>query len=889
MKAYLFFVFSLLAFNFVYAAIEITSDTIRFNEIFNHAHVFIDPTSSRHVENELNLTQTLEKLEQLTPTDIKSVNGYKNAKVWLTFSVVNRSAVSDFVIRYSYPSMQYIDYMLYDNDGTLLTKSISGKLVPFEKRPIKDTDYLFPLKLDKDKIATIVMSFQSSGSMQLPIEILSMNRILELTQSKYLLFGLYYGVIFLILLYSLFLSITLKGPLYISYLFYVLSVVFSQMGLHGISFRYLWPELHSWNKVSTIFFVGLMFCSLAIFSAIALDLKNKSKLFFKVMIGFALIAASVSTFALFAYGSWVIKITGLITSILPLIIIPTGVIAWKRGHQFAPYYLAAVFFYLIGASLYGLKDSGLLDPSFITENGILLGSLIEICIFSLGIVKHIQRIQSKSERLKIELEKSKIFSQIASQVSHDIRSPLSALNLVVGNLSQIPEDKRIIIRSSVNRIVDIANQLLLKGKDIVQTQAVSQTQNVKSSPQNLNKLSVELLSPLIETIVSEKRIQFREKQRVEIEVDLSSGYGLFAEVDPRELKRALSNLITNAVEALPHESGKITISVKPQDDFIAINIQDNGSGIPEFVLKNLGMLGVTHGKEGTPSGSGLGVYHAKKITEEAGGQFKIQSQLGTGTIVTMSFHRASAPQWFVEKLVLTPGMEIILLDDDISIHQIWRGRFESKKISEQSIVYQSFTSGAELKKWFQNKIDAQAAISIQSPLLFLVDYELLGQSNTGLEIIEELGIQSNTVLVTSRYEEKSIRERCEKLGVKLIPKAMAGYVPIETTKPKILVDGILLDDDRLVHACWEFEAKNRGKKFVSFYTPKDFFEVSSQYDYTSKIYIDSNLGGGLKGEDIGKKAADIGFTNIYLCTGYQPSDFPPMSWIKGIVGKEPPF
>jgi hypothetical protein len=168
-----------------------------------------------------------------------------------------------------------------------------------------------------------------------------------------------------------------------------------------------------------------------------------------------------------------------------------------------------------------------------------------------------------------------------------------------------------------------------------------------------------------------------------------------------------------------------------------------------------------------------------------------------------------------------------------------------------------------------------------------VDYELLNQNATGLDVIEDLGIGTQAILVTSRYEEDKIRERCDRLGVRLIPKAMAGFVPIEIAKPKELFDGILLDDDSLVHSCWAMDANNKNKKFVGFYNADDFMNRAAKFDTTSKVYVDSNLGNGIKGEVISRKIHELGFTNIYLCTGYQASEFQPMSWIKGIVGKDP--
>jgi len=104
-----------------------------------------------------------------------------------------------------------------------------------------------------------------------------------------------------------------------------------------------------------------------------------------------------------------------------------------------------------------------------------------------------------------------------------------------------------------------------------------------------------------------------------------------------------------------------------------------------------------------------------------------------------------------------------------------------------------------------------------SPLniLFLCDYEFLGSKETGLDVIEDLGLAKHTILVTSRYEEQDVRERCARLKIKLIPKPLAGFVPIEIKRANTEVrpyktldvqgnkikktqpDCILIDDDEV--------------------------------------------------------------------------------------------
>jgi hypothetical protein len=62
--------------------------------------------------------------------------------------------------------------------------------------------------------------------------------------------------------------------------------------------------------------------------------------------------------------------------------------------------------------------------------------------------------------------------------------------------------------------------------------------------------------------------------------------------------------------------------------------------------------------------------------------------------------------------------------------------------------------------------------------LFLFDYDFRGEFETGLDAIDRLGLASESVLVTSRFEDPTIQERCRRLGLKMIPKVLAPLVPV---------------------------------------------------------------------------------------------------------------
>lgn len=391
--------------------------------------------------------------------------------------------------------------------------------------------------------------------------------------------------------------------------------------------------------------------------------------------------------------------------------------------------------------------------------------LLIVFIFILHLSK--RRIVEKHNLLlkQKEIETAQILSK---QVSHDIRSPLSALNMIIGSLKNIPEDQRIIMRSASSRINDIANELLFSGQAKHKTSDVKKKVETKLNNEIL--LSIELLPALIDVLVTEKRIQFREKSNITIETEFDDSYGAFVKINSVEFKRVISNLINNSVEALKRDDGRIIVAIRRYSSKTILSIRDNGNGIPPHILEKLGQMGVTHGKEGTDSGSGLGVYHAKKTIMSFGAEFEINSQEGMGTEIKMEFPKPETPNWFVSELQIKSSQLIVALDDDQSILGVWKQRI--KELNNSQIKLITLTSENDFFEWIENnKANIEAT-------LFLMDFELLNQKNTGLDLIEKFKL-TNAILVTSRYEESSIRKRCDLLGVRQIPKGMAPFVPID--------------------------------------------------------------------------------------------------------------
>jgi signal transduction histidine kinase len=377
----------------------------------------------------------------------------------------------------------------------------------------------------------------------------------------------------------------------------------------------------------------------------------------------------------------------------------------------------------------------------------------------------LQRIREYSE-LEVKRAESDATLRIAAQVAHDIRSPLAALRTAISSINALPDESRNLIRLAVDRIHDIANNLIQK----------NQTQLSQSPPTDSQTASNELVVILIEEIMSEKRAEFGAAPHVHLEFNPPpESYGLFAHLQVGAFKRVLSNLINNAAEAIPtgkpkgpETSGRIQVELVARLSMIEIRIRDNGKGIPQPILPQLATRGFTYEKDG---GTGLGLYHAQQTLQNWGGELTIESEVGQGTCVTVTVPKAASPHWFLPNIHLASGQTVVIADDDPSIHQLWQNRLRQVADRHQGRVeIVDHFCPQDLREWLQTHPSAG--------VLFLVDYEFSGYAENGLELIESLGLNRLAVLVTGRYSESHVRAECNRLDLRLLPKPLAGLIPI---------------------------------------------------------------------------------------------------------------
>jgi len=208
-------------------------------------------------------------------------------------------------------------------------------------------------------------------------------------------------------------------------------------------------------------------------------------------------------------------------------------------------------------------------------------------------------------------------------------------------------------------------------------------------------------------------------------------------------------------------------------------------------------------------------------------------------------------------------------------------RLLSAGAKNTAISHLSFTSLEQFYLWAESNRETAG--------LFLVDYEFLAQDGNGLDAIERAKISDRAILVTSRFEEQQVRSRADSLGIKILPKGLAPFVPVSIDSGAEKYDAILIDNDPLQHLSWQVAAKDAGRKMIAFATSEDFFRESCKIDPKSPLFIDVSLDNGVRGEAVAAQASSHGFKEIYLATGYDKETITAPSCVRGIVGKDPLF
>jgi len=236
-----------------------------------------------------------------------------------------------------------------------------------------------------------------------------------------------------------------------------------------------------------------------------------------------------------------------------------------------------------------------------------------------GTFDRMRKNLQKTQRELLDAERLATIGRMASSISHDLRHSLAAVmanaeflcesNLTPGQR----EDLYAEIRIAVNQMTDLIESLL----------------EFSRTRESLHPSYGDIRSAVDRAVQGVKA--HPEFQRIRIRISgEGSTEGWF---DFKKLERAFLNLLLNACEVVPAQSGKIDIQLTRKGESLEIRIEDNGPGIAEAVRDRLFEPFVSHGKE---NGTGMGLTVVQKILQDHGGDVAVEQTSASGTTFRIS-------------------------------------------------------------------------------------------------------------------------------------------------------------------------------------------------------------------------------------------------------------
>ncbi len=231
---------------------------------------------------------------------------------------------------------------------------------------------------------------------------------------------------------------------------------------------------------------------------------------------------------------------------------------------------------------------------------------------------------SLSDR-QLKEEKAKI-QELITDISHQTKTPLSGILLY----TQLLQEEKL-PASAVPLVQEIARQAQ-KLEFLIQ--ALLKTSRLETGVFQLSP-SRQLLFPLL----SQAREELASKAALkEIEILLPSFHEEAACFDLKWTKEALCNLLDNSIKYSP-EGSRITLSLRPFEMFCAVDVTDEGPGIPQDELPKLFGRFCREETSGETEGVGIGLYLSREILSRQGGYLTASSSPGAGSTFSMFLPR----------------------------------------------------------------------------------------------------------------------------------------------------------------------------------------------------------------------------------------------------------
>ena len=544
--------------------------------------------------------------------DKKAFNTLRNSdkSYWAKLEVKNSSSKT---INYYFKSENqftyHIEFFLLKN-GQVVDYIEDGVIAKNESREFNTNHMLFPITLAAQEEMTVYFKIRNYNKIDIDFSLVTKEFLLDFYQTYNMVEGLFFGGMLMMMFYNFFLYFLLKFRAYLYYVFYTFSLIVYFTGMFGFSQRYF-------SGHTFVFYIssGAFFVFMTLFIQSILNLKEQLPMMNRILNIFIVyfVTATVINIVMlelqqFFYAQILFNLFFILVPIyVTMVVLVTYYLAYFKKDSVAKIYSWVWTIVSFVGLLLPLVYLNIIKTNIPSDYIFQFLMLFEVLCFSFVLaykIKLIQKEQSEQQMMLVKQSKLASMGEMISTIAHQWRQPLSEINGVVLNMDIDYRKEKLSREKFDNHLNDI------EGITSYLSKTIHDFMNLFSHKKELEEfflLDVLISSKRLATMFVKEEIIFSNRQNKNIKM---VGY-------QSELIQALLIVIHNSIDAAREKgiSATIVIDVKEVENRVHINIEDNGGGISDEILKDIFNPYFTTKHES--QGTGLGLYILKMIIEES--------------------------------------------------------------------------------------------------------------------------------------------------------------------------------------------------------------------------------------------------------------------------------
>ncbi len=364
--------------------------------------------------------------------------GFAADFLWFSIALRNPNSESlSFIFEVAYPRLEILDLYAVNRQGEIRYHFHSGTERPAALRAIHHMNFAFPIEARPHEELRFYMRTRTDNPLRFPVKTWEPEAFRAYQQQQQLTQGLYYGGILIMVIYNMFVFFGTRSRSYLYYCLFVFSTASYLASDSGLLTHYFFTDSSFWNNKITLLAIlganifGLYFAGS--FMNLGVNDPPVSRQIKRLIPALASLLLAVPLLHYHVVGI-VLTILSTLNSLVLMVLTVRGLMRRQREAYF---YAAAWSSLLIGTFTYGLLSLGFIQPNFLTEKGLQLGSFFEVTILSFALADRLNQLQIGLKEANSRL--AHYLQHVEEQVmikTRDIRSIME--HIPMGVFSIIP-------------------------------------------------------------------------------------------------------------------------------------------------------------------------------------------------------------------------------------------------------------------------------------------------------------------------------------------------------------------------------------------------------------------------------------------------------------------